>query len=63
MEPRFTEKYFSQTLDHFNFNSMGNGTFNQRYLITGEAYFLLQMLQKRICEWKADCDLLFSAVR
>ncbi|KAM3611068.1 uncharacterized protein V6R79_013006 [Siganus canaliculatus] len=30
----FTEKYFSQTLDHFNFNSMGNGTFNQRYLIT-----------------------------
>ncbi|XP_029296718.1 dipeptidyl peptidase 2 isoform X2 [Cottoperca gobio] len=33
-EPQFTEKYFSQTLDHFNFNSMGNGTFNQRYLIT-----------------------------
>lgn len=30
----FTEKYFSQTLDHFNFNSMGNGTYDQRYLIT-----------------------------
>ena len=38
-EPQFTEKYFSQTLDHFNFNSMGNGTFNQRYLITGENSF------------------------
>lgn len=38
-EPQFTEKYFSQTLDHFNFNSMGNGTFNQRYLITGESNF------------------------
>uniref|UniRef100_A0A8D3CK77 Dipeptidyl-peptidase 7 n=1 Tax=Scophthalmus maximus TaxID=52904 RepID=A0A8D3CK77_SCOMX len=34
-EPQFTEKYFTQTLDHFNFNSMGNGTFSQRYLITG----------------------------
>uniref|UniRef100_A0A8D0D0F2 Dipeptidyl-peptidase 7 n=1 Tax=Sander lucioperca TaxID=283035 RepID=A0A8D0D0F2_SANLU len=33
-EPQFTEKYFSQTQDHFNFNTMGNGTFNQRYLIT-----------------------------
>ncbi|XP_072244682.1 dipeptidyl peptidase 2 [Leuresthes tenuis] len=33
-DPQFTEKYFSQTVDHFNFNSMGNGTFNQRYLIT-----------------------------
>ncbi|XP_059909960.1 dipeptidyl peptidase 2 [Gadus macrocephalus] len=33
-EPPFTEKYFSQIVDHFNFNSMGNGTFNQRYLIT-----------------------------
>ncbi|CAL1615254.1 unnamed protein product [Knipowitschia caucasica] len=30
----FTEKYFTQILDHFNFNSMGNGTFRQRYLIT-----------------------------
>ncbi|XP_035530209.1 dipeptidyl peptidase 2-like [Morone saxatilis] len=35
-EPQFKEKYFSQTLDHFNFNSMGNGTFSQRYLITDE---------------------------
>lgn len=33
-EPQFTEMYFNQTLDHFNFNSMGNGTFRQRYLIT-----------------------------
>lgn len=33
-DPQFTEKYFSQTVDHLNFNSMGNGTFNQRYLIT-----------------------------
>ncbi|KAK1892362.1 Dipeptidyl peptidase 2 [Dissostichus eleginoides] len=33
-ECQFTEKYFTQTLDHFNFNSMGNGTFQQRYLIT-----------------------------
>uniref|UniRef100_A0A3P8VE43 Dipeptidyl peptidase 2 n=1 Tax=Cynoglossus semilaevis TaxID=244447 RepID=A0A3P8VE43_CYNSE len=30
----FTEKYFTQTMDHFNFNSMGNRTFLQRYLIT-----------------------------
>ncbi|KAG7240046.1 hypothetical protein INR49_028049 [Caranx melampygus] len=35
-EPQFTEKYFNQTLDHFNFNSMGNGTFSQRYLITDQ---------------------------
>ncbi|KAM4575765.1 dipeptidyl peptidase 2 [Odontesthes bonariensis] len=33
-DPEFTERYFSQTVDHFNFNSMGNGTFDQRYLIT-----------------------------
>lgn len=33
-DPPFTEKYFTQILDHFNFNSQGNGTFNQRYLIT-----------------------------
>lgn len=32
-DPAFTEKYFSQTLDHFNFNSW-NTTFDQRYLIT-----------------------------
>ncbi|XP_068576837.1 dipeptidyl peptidase 2 isoform X2 [Cebidichthys violaceus] len=35
-EPQFSEKYFTQTVDHFNFNSMGNGTFAQRYLITDE---------------------------
>ncbi|XP_054628765.1 dipeptidyl peptidase 2 isoform X1 [Dunckerocampus dactyliophorus] len=32
----FKEKYFIQSLDHFNFNAMGNGTFLQRYLITDE---------------------------
>uniref|UniRef100_A0A3B3CVX6 Dipeptidyl-peptidase 7 n=1 Tax=Oryzias melastigma TaxID=30732 RepID=A0A3B3CVX6_ORYME len=32
--PPFTEKFFSQVVDHFNFNSLGNATFNQRYLIT-----------------------------
>ncbi|XP_037115390.1 dipeptidyl peptidase 2 isoform X1 [Syngnathus acus] len=32
-QPLFKEKYFAQSLDHFNFNSMGNGTFFQRYLI------------------------------
>lgn len=35
-DPKFTEKYFTQILDHFNFNSMGNGTYNQRYLITDQ---------------------------
>lgn len=35
-KPKFTEKYFPQTLDHFNYNSMGNGTYNQRYLITDQ---------------------------
>ncbi|XP_024115895.1 dipeptidyl peptidase 2 [Oryzias melastigma] len=33
-DPPFTEKFFSQVVDHFNFNSLGNATFNQRYLIT-----------------------------
>uniref|UniRef100_A0A8C9RKX4 Dipeptidyl-peptidase 7 n=1 Tax=Scleropages formosus TaxID=113540 RepID=A0A8C9RKX4_SCLFO len=37
--PHFKEKYFSQILDHFNFNNMGNGTFNQRYLITGKYFW------------------------
>ncbi|XP_047237186.1 dipeptidyl peptidase 2 isoform X1 [Girardinichthys multiradiatus] len=35
-DPQFTEKYFTQTVDHFNFNSMGNETFSQRYLITDQ---------------------------
>ncbi|KAL0979592.1 hypothetical protein UPYG_G00187010 [Umbra pygmaea] len=35
-KPQFYEKYFVQTLDHFNYNSMGNGTYEQRYLITDE---------------------------
>ncbi|XP_076854348.1 dipeptidyl peptidase 2 [Brachyhypopomus gauderio] len=30
------EKFFTQTLDHFNYNSLGNGTFAQRYLITDQ---------------------------
>ncbi|XP_023694262.2 dipeptidyl peptidase 2 [Paramormyrops kingsleyae] len=34
--PQFKEKYFSQMIDHFNFNSMGNGTYDQRYLITDQ---------------------------
>uniref|UniRef100_A0AAY4C424 Dipeptidyl peptidase 2 n=1 Tax=Denticeps clupeoides TaxID=299321 RepID=A0AAY4C424_9TELE len=35
-KPDFKEKYFSQILDHFNYNSMGNGTYLQRYLITDQ---------------------------
>ncbi|XP_062310204.1 dipeptidyl peptidase 2 [Osmerus eperlanus] len=35
-QPQFKEKYFTQILDHFNFNSMGNGTYDQRYLITDQ---------------------------
>lgn len=31
----FKEMYFKQILDHFNYNSLGNGTYDQRYLITG----------------------------
>nr|XP_006640629.1 PREDICTED: dipeptidyl peptidase 2 isoform X1 [Lepisosteus oculatus] len=34
--PQLREKYFQQTLDHFNFNSYGNGTFLQRYLIADQ---------------------------
>ncbi|XP_060106768.1 dipeptidyl peptidase 2 [Heteronotia binoei] len=33
-QPDFEEKYFEQWLDHFNFESYGNRTFAQRYLIT-----------------------------
>ncbi|KAM9858345.1 dipeptidyl peptidase 2 [Aulostomus maculatus] len=33
---KLVEKYFTQSLDHFNFHSMGNGTFSQRYLITDQ---------------------------
>ncbi|XDV20895.1 hypothetical protein PO909_026101 [Leuciscus waleckii] len=32
----FKEMYFKQILDHFNYNSLGNGTYNQRYLITDQ---------------------------
>ncbi|KAG7480488.1 hypothetical protein MATL_G00056550 [Megalops atlanticus] len=35
-QPSFKEEYFTQVLDHFNFNSNGNGTFNQRYLISNQ---------------------------
>ncbi|KAM8865788.1 dipeptidyl peptidase 2 [Synchiropus picturatus] len=34
----FTEKYFTQTLDHFNFNDVRNGTFSQRYLISDKSW-------------------------
>ncbi|KAM9393251.1 dipeptidyl peptidase 2 [Pholidichthys leucotaenia] len=37
-DPEFTEKYFSQTLDHFNFNSAFNGTFSQRYLVSDKSW-------------------------
>ncbi|XP_036453977.1 dipeptidyl peptidase 2 [Colossoma macropomum] len=33
---QFEEKYFTQILDHFNYNSFGNGTYSQRYLITDQ---------------------------
>ena len=32
--PVFQEEYFDQLIDHFNFNSHGNQTYKQRYLIT-----------------------------
>ncbi|RXM93438.1 Dipeptidyl peptidase 2 [Acipenser ruthenus] len=32
-EPKFEEKYFQQVVDHFNFNSHGDNTYQQRYLI------------------------------
>ncbi|XP_027018620.2 dipeptidyl peptidase 2 isoform X1 [Tachysurus fulvidraco] len=35
-EPQFQEKFFTQILDHFNYNSWGNGTYSERYLITDE---------------------------
>ena len=31
----YEEKYFDQTLDHFNFVSYADRTFKQRYLVNG----------------------------
>ena len=31
----YQEKYFDQTLDHYNFISYGDRTFKQRYLMLG----------------------------
>uniref|UniRef100_A0A671S4Q6 Dipeptidyl-peptidase 7 n=1 Tax=Sinocyclocheilus anshuiensis TaxID=1608454 RepID=A0A671S4Q6_9TELE len=36
LAPDFKEKYFKQVSDHFNYNSLGNGTYDQRYLITDQ---------------------------
>lgn len=36
LKPQFKEKFFPQLLDHFNYNSWGNGTYSERYLITDE---------------------------
>lgn len=48
LAPDFKEKYFKQILDHFNYNSLGNGTYDQRYLITGDDnlphYHLVELL-------------------
>ncbi|KAM9446192.1 dipeptidyl peptidase 2 isoform 1-T2 [Clarias gariepinus] len=35
-EPDLKEKFFTQILDHFNYNSLGNGTYPERYLITDQ---------------------------
>lgn len=39
--PPYVEKYFDQTLDHFNFKSYGNQTYRQRYLIQGTIFVFL----------------------
>uniref|UniRef100_A0A673LRQ1 Dipeptidyl-peptidase 7 n=1 Tax=Sinocyclocheilus rhinocerous TaxID=307959 RepID=A0A673LRQ1_9TELE len=36
LAPDFKEEYLKQVLDHFNYNSHGNGTYDQRYLITDQ---------------------------
>jgi hypothetical protein len=35
--PPFEEKWFTQTLDHFNFHTVPD-TFQQRYLMTGSSF-------------------------
>ena len=46
MEPVFEEKYFDQIIDHLNFNSHGNKTYQQRYLITGTVKYSMQCIFK-----------------